>query len=69
LLLPIVNQDITSIKRTNKNQFSKDWQMIFDNKNEDKIKDIVYILNFLYHLDNQLQIIQNLEKKGIQDFK
>lgn len=30
LLLPIVNQDITSKTRENKNQFSKDWQMIFD---------------------------------------
>lgn len=30
LLLPIVNQDITSKTRVLKNQFSKDWQMIFD---------------------------------------
>ena len=30
LLLPIVNQDITSERRELKNQFSKDWQMIFD---------------------------------------
>lgn len=30
LLLPIVNQDITSETQVLKNQFSKDWQMIFD---------------------------------------
>lgn len=30
LLLPIVNQDITSEKCELKNQFSKDWRMIFD---------------------------------------
>lgn len=30
LLLPIVNQDITSKTRQTKNQFSKDWEMIFD---------------------------------------
>lgn len=35
LLLPIVNQDITSKTRVLKNQFSKDWQMIFD----DSIKE------------------------------
>ena len=30
LLLPIINQDITSKNRIPKNQFSKDWQMIFE---------------------------------------
>lgn len=30
LLLPFVNQDITSAKRELKNQFSKDWAMLFD---------------------------------------
>ncbi|MCQ2603556.1 MAG: hypothetical protein MJ215_00720, partial [Spirochaetia bacterium] len=30
LLLPVVNQDVTSETRVLKNQFSKDWQMIFD---------------------------------------
>lgn len=30
LLLPFVNQDITSEKRKLKNQFSKDWEMLFD---------------------------------------
>lgn len=30
LLLPFVNQDITAEKRKLKNQFSKDWEMLFD---------------------------------------
>lgn len=29
-LMPFVNQDITSVTRKAKNQFSKDWDMIFD---------------------------------------
>lgn len=32
LLLPFVNQDITSAKRELKNQFSKDWAMLFDDE-------------------------------------
>lgn len=35
LLLPIINQDITSKKRIPKNQFSKDWQMIFNKDNKE----------------------------------
>jgi hypothetical protein len=33
-LLPFVNQDITSAKRELKNQFSKDWDMLFENGND-----------------------------------
>ena len=35
LLLPIINQDITSKNRIPKNQFSKDWQMIFEKDNKE----------------------------------
>jgi len=34
LLLPIVNQDITSQGRKDKNQFSKDWKQIFEDSKE-----------------------------------
>jgi len=34
ILLPFVNQDITSAKRELKNQFSKDWDMLFENNND-----------------------------------
>lgn len=34
LVLPIINQDITSKERKNKNQFSKDWSHIFEGSKE-----------------------------------
>lgn len=34
LLLPIINQDITSEHQKDRNQFSKDWQLIFDNRKD-----------------------------------
>ena len=34
LLLPIINQDITSKERKDKNQFSKDWNHIFEGSKE-----------------------------------
>lgn len=34
LLLPIINQDITSKERKDKNQFSKDWSHIFEDSKE-----------------------------------
>lgn len=34
LLLPIINQDITSKERKDKNQFSKDWKHIFEGSKE-----------------------------------
>lgn len=34
LLLPIINQDITSKERKDKNQFSKDWRQIFEGSKE-----------------------------------
>ncbi len=34
LLMPIVNQDITSQAREDKNQFSRDWTSIFDNQKD-----------------------------------
>ena len=33
LLFPFVNQDITSQKRVDKNQFSKDWRLVFEKDN------------------------------------
>lgn len=33
LLLPVVNQDITSASKDLKNQFSKDWKLLFENGN------------------------------------
>ena len=53
LLLPIVNQDITSETRKNKNQFSKDWKMIFD----DTIKE--------YRLHPEFNIIY---RKPVPDY-
>lgn len=34
ILLPIINQDITGKSHQNRNQFSKDWAMIFDSKKD-----------------------------------
>ena len=37
LLLPIVNQDLTSEKRILKNQFSKDWRLMFSDNKEHRL--------------------------------
>ena len=67
LLLPIINQDISTENKELKNQFSKDWKTIFDKKNYLKLHPEINIFFRSMIMDypknkrySRLQLIANL---------